>query len=130
MPGRASPVDEHPVGVGPEPGSALDLVDQAGARKRLRSKGPHTDSRELERRLESLQRDKDQAVADEDYERAGTLRDQVAEATKALETARHERTSGQGGVLSVGVEDIAEVAIAVDVEAAAVAPAEETSDAA
>ena len=53
------------------PDKAIDLVDQAGARKRLRAKGPHTDSRELERRLESLQRDKDQAVADEDYERAG-----------------------------------------------------------
>ena len=53
------------------PDKAIDLVDQSGARKRLRAKGPHTDSRELERKLESLQRDKDQAVADEDYERAG-----------------------------------------------------------
>ncbi|MFC5064053.1 ATP-dependent Clp protease ATP-binding subunit [Actinomycetospora atypica] len=91
------------------PDKAIDLVDQAGARKRLGSKGPHTDTRELERRLESLQRDKDQAVADEDYERAGKLRDQVAQATKALEEARTERTSGQGGVLTVGVEDIAEI---------------------
>ncbi len=91
------------------PDKAIDLVDQAGARKRLRSKGPHTDTRELERRLESLQRDKDQAVADEDYERAGALRDEVAAATSALEDARHERTSGQGGVLTVDVEDIAEV---------------------
>ena len=91
------------------PDKAIDLVDQAGARKRLRSKGPHTDTRELERKVESLQRDKDQAVADEDYERAGALRDEVAQATQALEEARHERSSGQGGVLVVGVEDIAEV---------------------
>ncbi len=91
------------------PDKAIDLVDQAGARKRLRSKGPHTDTRELERKVESLQRDKDQAVADEDYERAGALRDEVAQATQALEEARHERSSGQGGVLEVGVEDIAEV---------------------
>ncbi len=91
------------------PDKAIDLVDQAGARKRLRSKAPHTDTRELERRVESLQRDKDQAVADEDYERAGALRDEVAQAQQALEEARHERTSGQGGVLEVGVEDIAEV---------------------
>ncbi|MDL5157735.1 ATP-dependent Clp protease ATP-binding subunit [Actinomycetospora termitidis] len=91
------------------PDKAIDLVDQAGARKRLRSKAPHTDTRELERRLESLQRDKDQAVADEDYERAGALRDEVTQATQALEEARHERTSGQSGVLSVDVSDIAEV---------------------
>jgi ATP-dependent Clp protease ATP-binding subunit ClpC len=91
------------------PDKAIDLVDQAGARKRLRSKAPHTDTRELERKVESLQRDKDQAVADEDYERAGTLRDELAAAATALEEARTERSSDQGGVLEVGVEDIAEV---------------------
>jgi ATP-dependent Clp protease ATP-binding subunit ClpC len=91
------------------PDKAIDLVDQAGARKRLRSKGPHTDSRELERKLESLQRDKDQAVADEDYERAGALRDEIAEAQSQLEQARTDRRSDQPGVLEVGVQDIAEV---------------------
>ena len=91
------------------PDKAIDLVDQSGARKRLRAKGPHTDSRELERKLESLQRDKDQAVADEDYERAGALRDEIAEAQSQLEEARTDRRSGQAGVLEVTVEDIAEV---------------------
>ena len=91
------------------PDKAIDLVDQSGARKRLRAKGPHTDSRELERKLESLQRDKDQAVADEDYERAGALRDEIAEAQSQLEEARTDRRSGQVGVLEVTVEDIAEV---------------------
>jgi ATP-dependent Clp protease ATP-binding subunit ClpC len=91
------------------PDKAIDLVDQSGARKRLRAKGPHTDSRELERKLESLQRDKEQAVADEDYERAGSLRDEIAEAQSQLEEARSDRRSGQTGVLEVTVEDIAEV---------------------
>ncbi|HKQ17283.1 MAG TPA: AAA family ATPase, partial [Solirubrobacterales bacterium] len=91
------------------PDKAIDLVDQSGARKRLRAKGPHTDSREIERRLESLQRDKDQAVADEDYERAGALRDEIAQAQSQLEEARTDRASGQTGVLEVTVEDIAEV---------------------
>jgi ATP-dependent Clp protease ATP-binding subunit ClpC len=91
------------------PDKAIDLVDQAGARKRLRAKGPHTDSRELERRLESLQRDKDQAVADEDYERAGALRDEIGQVQAELEQARTERRSDQPGVLEVTVDDIAEV---------------------
>ncbi|NMO89157.1 ATP-dependent Clp protease ATP-binding subunit [Actinomycetospora sp. TBRC 11914] len=91
------------------PDKAIDLVDQAGARKRLGSRAPHTDTRELERKVESLQRDKDQAVADEDYERAGALRDEVAQAQQALSEARHERSTGHGGVLEVTVEDIAEV---------------------
>ncbi|GAA4933682.1 ATP-dependent Clp protease ATP-binding subunit ClpC [Actinomycetospora succinea] len=91
------------------PDKAIDLVDQAGARKRLQAKGPHTDSRELERKLESLTRDKDQAVADEDYERAGALRDEIAQTQSSLEAARSDRQSGQAGVLEVSVEDIAEI---------------------
>ena len=91
------------------PDKAIDLVDQAGARKRLQAKGPHTDSRELERKLESLTRDKDQAVADEDYERAGALRDEIAQTQAGLEQARSDRRSGQSGVLEVTVDDIAEI---------------------
>ncbi len=91
------------------PDKAIDLVDQAGARKRLRAKGPHTDAQEIERRLESLQRDKDQAVSDEDYERAGTLRDEITTTQAELGRARDERRSGQSAVLEVSVEDIAEI---------------------
>ncbi|GAA4777610.1 ATP-dependent Clp protease ATP-binding subunit [Actinomycetospora chlora] len=91
------------------PDKAIDLVDQAGARKRLQAKGPHTDSRELERKLESLTRDKDQAVADEDYERAGALRDEIAQTQAELERARTDRRSDHPAVLEVSVEDIAEI---------------------
>jgi ATP-dependent Clp protease ATP-binding subunit ClpC len=91
------------------PDKAIDLVDQAGARKRLQAKGPHTDSRELERKLESLTRDKDQAVADEDYERAGALRDEIAQTQSQLEQARTDRRSDHPSVLEVSVEDIAEI---------------------
>ena len=91
------------------PDKAIDLVDQSGARKRLGAKGPHGDATAIERRLESLQRDKDQAVSDEDYERAGTLRDEIAQAQTDLTAAREERRGGQTGVLEVTVSDIAEV---------------------
>ncbi|MHC1558624.1 ATP-dependent Clp protease ATP-binding subunit [Actinomycetospora sp. C-140] len=91
------------------PDKAIDLVDQSGARKRLQAKGPHTDSRELERKLESLTRDKDQAVADEDYERAGALRDEITQTQSQLEQARTDRRSDHPAVLEVSVEDIAEI---------------------
>ncbi|MDD7967454.1 ATP-dependent Clp protease ATP-binding subunit [Actinomycetospora lemnae] len=91
------------------PDKAIDLVDQAGARKRLQAKGPHTDSRDLERKLESLTRDKDQAVADEDYERAGALRDEIAQTQAQLEQARTDRRSDHPSVLEVSVDDIAEI---------------------
>jgi ATP-dependent Clp protease ATP-binding subunit ClpC len=87
------------------PDKAIDLMDQAGARVRLRSHTPSTDRRGLEQRLEQLERDKDQAVADEQYERASQLRDEVA----ALRARLAETGPSDGGVPEVGVADIAEV---------------------
>jgi len=89
------------------PDKAIDLIDQAGARVRRRVKTPPTDLRGLEQEVERLQREKDQAVAAEQYERASELRDQLAEAQARLEQARSG--GGQPGVPEVGVEDIAEV---------------------
>jgi ATP-dependent Clp protease ATP-binding subunit ClpC len=89
------------------PDKAIDLIDQAGARVRRRVKTPPTDLRGLEQEVDRLQREKDQAVAAEQYERAVELRDQLAQAQARLEEARSG--GGQPGVPEVGVEDIAEV---------------------
>src|SRR4051812_9401010 len=89
------------------PDKAIDLIDQAGARVRRRVKMPPTDLRGLEHEVERLQREKDQAVAAEQYERASELRDRVAEAQQRLGRARDG--GGEVGVPEVGVEDIAEV---------------------
>jgi ATP-dependent Clp protease ATP-binding subunit ClpC len=88
------------------PDKAIDLIDQAGARVRRRVKTPPTDLRGLEQELERLKREKAQAVAAEQYERASELRDSVREADQRLEEARH---GGSSGVPCVEVEDIAEV---------------------
>src|SRR4051812_12673568 len=89
------------------PDKAIDLIDQAGARVRRRVRTPATDLRGLEQELSRLQREKDQAVAAEQYERASELRDRVAEAQQRLGRARDG--GGEVGVPEVGVEDIAEV---------------------
>jgi ATP-dependent Clp protease ATP-binding subunit ClpC len=89
------------------PDKAIDLIDQAGARVRRRVKTPPTDLRGLEQELSRLQREKDQAVAAEQYERASQLRDEVQEAERRLDAAR--AGGGDSGVPEVGVEDIAEV---------------------
>ncbi|WP_369138840.1 ATP-dependent Clp protease ATP-binding subunit [Modestobacter versicolor] len=88
------------------PDKAIDLIDQAGARTRLRVKRPTTDLRALEQEVQRLQREKDQAVAAEQYERASTLRDEVTAAQAELETAR---SGGAAGVPEVGTAEIAEV---------------------
>jgi ATP-dependent Clp protease ATP-binding subunit ClpC len=88
------------------PDKAIDLIDQAGARVRRRVKTPPTDLRGLEQELSRLQREKDQAVAAEQYERATELRDQIREAEARLKDARGGADSS---VPCVEVEDIAEI---------------------
>ena len=88
------------------PDKAIDLVDQAGARVRLRTKTPARDRREREKRLEQLRREKDEAVAVEDYQRASALRDEIASLT---ERPDGEAADGERAVPEVTAADIAEV---------------------
>ncbi|NUR27348.1 MAG: ATP-dependent Clp protease ATP-binding subunit [Catenulispora sp.] len=90
------------------PDKAIDLIDQAGARVQLRTHAPGGDTRELEQRLEMLTRDKDQAVADEQYERASDLRDQIA-AVRAQIAELNNGGGAPSGVAQVTPDDIAEV---------------------
>jgi ATP-dependent Clp protease ATP-binding subunit ClpC len=87
------------------PDKAIDLMDQAAARVRLRSRTKPEDTRALEEEVRRLQREKDQAVAAEDFERAPQLRDRVEELRGELEEARQ----GRRPVAEVTAEDIAEV---------------------
>ncbi|MGW3956464.1 ATP-dependent Clp protease ATP-binding subunit [Streptomyces sp. NPDC004752] len=87
------------------PDKAIDLMDQAAARVRLRARTPLADTRDVEDRIAALNREKDQAVADEEYERAKELRDRVKEAeTRLAEAAKAEERTPE-----VTAEDIAEV---------------------
>ncbi|HEY1699667.1 MAG TPA: ATP-dependent Clp protease ATP-binding subunit [Trebonia sp.] len=89
------------------PDKAIDLIDQAGARVRLRSHMPARDRRELEQRIEQVRREKDQAVAAEDYDRAGTLRDEIASLTASAQAA--SAPEGSKTVPEVTPDDIADV---------------------
>ncbi|MFE7168736.1 ATP-dependent Clp protease ATP-binding subunit [Streptomyces sp. NPDC057616] len=87
------------------PDKAIDLMDQAAARVRLRAKTPLADTREIEDRIAALNREKDQAVADEEYERAKELRDRI----KDTEAELTEAGQGEEQAPKVTAEDIAEV---------------------
>jgi ATP-dependent Clp protease ATP-binding subunit ClpC len=87
------------------PDKAIDLIDQAGARVRLRTKTPRSELRELERRTEELRRDKDQAVASEQYEQASQLRNQI----DAVRAQINQLSQEEKVVPEVTVEDIATV---------------------
>ncbi|MEV0494137.1 ATP-dependent Clp protease ATP-binding subunit [Streptomyces atratus] len=90
------------------PDKAIDLMDQAGARVRLRSSTRGTDIRAMEREVEQLTRDKDQAVAAEQYERATELRDRLADLEQQIDKGSHA-PQPRSHVAEVTVEDIADI---------------------
>jgi ATP-dependent Clp protease ATP-binding subunit ClpC len=87
------------------PDKAIDLVDQAAARVRLRSKTKPVDTRELEDEVRRLKREKDQAVSAEDFGRAQDLKGQIQESQDRLGALK----GGRQHVAEVTAEDIAEV---------------------
>ncbi len=91
------------------PDKAIDLLDQAGARVRLRSVTRGTDVRALERECEQVQRDKAQAVAAEDYERAKQLRDRLTELEQQIGAGREKAPPHGDRITEVTVEDIADI---------------------
>ncbi|MET7755783.1 ATP-dependent Clp protease ATP-binding subunit [Streptomyces sp. NPDC005389] len=87
------------------PDKAIDLMDQAGARVRLRSAGRSTEVVSREDRLARLQREKDQAVAAEQFEKASDLKRQIADVEGEIAGIEERRE----GVVSVTAADIADI---------------------
>ncbi|MFE0653915.1 ATP-dependent Clp protease ATP-binding subunit [Streptomyces sp. NPDC059534] len=87
------------------PDKAIDLMDQAGARVRLRGAGRSTEVISREDRLAKLRREKDQAVAGEEFEKASDLKRQIAEVEGELAGIEERRE----GVVSVTAADIADI---------------------
>jgi ATP-dependent Clp protease ATP-binding subunit ClpC len=87
------------------PDKAIDLVDQAAARVRLRSKTKPVDARELEDEVRRLKREKDQAISAEDFEKAQDLKGRLQELQDRLGALK----GGRQAVAKVTAEDIAEV---------------------
>ncbi|MFF6791906.1 ATP-dependent Clp protease ATP-binding subunit [Streptomyces filamentosus] len=87
------------------PDKAIDLMDQAGARVRLRRAGRSTEVVGREDRLAKLRREKDQAVAAEEFEKAKQLKEEIAEVEGELAGIEERRE----GVVSVTAADIADI---------------------
>ena len=92
------------------PDKGIDLIDEAGARSRLRTLDPPESIRELERRLEESRKQKEGAVLAQNFEAAARLRDEEHALADQLEAAqaewRENRTNQRAAVTS---EDIADV---------------------
>ncbi|MGH7163692.1 MAG: ATP-dependent Clp protease ATP-binding subunit, partial [Planctomycetota bacterium] len=72
------------------PDKAIDVMDEAGARVRLRAMTHPPDLKDLEGEIAKLDKEKEEAVAGQDFERAARLRDQVCKLRKQKETVLKE----------------------------------------
>jgi ATP-dependent Clp protease ATP-binding subunit ClpC len=88
------------------PDKAIDLIDQAAARVRLRTKTKPADRRALEEELARNERERDQAVAAEDYERATLVKGRVEELRDQIDEAA---ATGRERAPEVLADDVAEV---------------------
>jgi len=92
------------------PDKAIDVIDEAGARVRLKNMTPPLDLTDIEEQVEKLQREKDEAVKNADYERAAALRDeaqQLLDKKTLLHKKWYEENKETTGM--VDAETIAEV---------------------
>ncbi|GIW86610.1 MAG: ATP-dependent Clp protease ATP-binding protein [Isosphaeraceae bacterium] len=72
------------------PDKAIDVVDEAGARVRLKAMTRPPDLKELDEKIERLNQDKEEAVANQDFERAAALRDQADKLRKEKDRINRE----------------------------------------
>lgn len=92
------------------PDKAIDLIDEAGSKVRLRSYTTPPDLKELEARLEAARSEKNEAVQSQEFEKAASLRDAEQKLKDELDQTKKEWKEKQGKEESeVTVEDIAKV---------------------
>src|SRR3989440_1924091 len=72
------------------PDKAIDVIDEAGARVRLKAMTRPPDLKELDGQIEQLNQEKESAVAEQDFEKAAHLRDQADKLKKKKETITKE----------------------------------------
>ena len=68
------------------PDKAIDVIDEAGARVRLRTMSKPPDLKDIDEDIEKLNKEKEDAVANQDFEKAASLRDKADKLRKKKET--------------------------------------------
>jgi ATP-dependent Clp protease ATP-binding subunit ClpC len=92
------------------PDKAIDLIDEAGSKVRLRSFTVPPNLKELENKLENVRHEKNAAVQSQEFEKAAALRDTEQKLKEELEQTKKQWKEKQGKEESeVTVDDIAAV---------------------
>ena len=92
------------------PDKAIDLVDEAASRVKIKSFTAPSDLKELEDELKKLSQEKEEAVTTQDYETAAKIRDQENEIKKKVEEAKSSwKDENEKMKSEVTSQDVAEI---------------------
>ena len=92
------------------PDKAIDLIDEAASRVKMRRYTMPENLKEIEEKIATLDREKEDAIRVQDFEKAATLRDKENEQKEKLEKEKKKwQNKNSKNVLNLTEEDIAEV---------------------
>jgi ATP-dependent Clp protease ATP-binding subunit ClpC len=92
------------------PDKAIDLIDEASSRVKMRTYTRPENLKELEEKITEYEKEKDEAIRVQDFEKAAKLRDKEKEAKEKLEKDKQKwENKNNRSVTTLTKEDIAEV---------------------
>ncbi|HEX4032908.1 MAG TPA: ATP-dependent Clp protease ATP-binding subunit, partial [Solirubrobacteraceae bacterium] len=93
------------------PDKAIDLIDEAASRMRIKSMTAPPANRELEQEIETTRREKEAAIEAQEFENAASLRDKERKLTTKKRELEEQWESGETGGErpSIGEEEIADI---------------------
>jgi len=92
------------------PDKAIDLIDEAGSRMRIRRMTAPPDVREVDEKIAEIRMKKESAIDSQDFEAAARMRDEERLAVEERTKREHEWKSGELDILTeIDEEEIAEV---------------------
>ena len=92
------------------PDKAIDLMDEAAARVRINAYIAPPDMKDIEQKLESIRKEKEEAVTNQNFEKAAKMRDEEQKLTEQMARMRSDWEKEQGSEeLVVSADEIADI---------------------
>ncbi len=92
------------------PDKAIDLIDEAASKVRLQAFTPPSDLKELEEKLEDLKKEKEEAVMNQNYEKAAKIRDEEKQIKEQMDEEKTKwQSENNDGGKTVDEQDIAAI---------------------
>ncbi|MFH2034548.1 MAG: AAA family ATPase [Candidatus Margulisiibacteriota bacterium] len=90
------------------PDKAIDVMDEAGAKVRLRLLAPTDEQKEVRQQLEDVKKEKEEAITAQKFEKAASLRDKINALEDRIKKLQ-EKARGEGRMATVTEDDVSEV---------------------